>query len=198
MISATNIQHDINELLQNMNTEASRNLTDDKTIIKKIKDSGNRREFESGAVRDIAQGKGRCDLLPLSAISKLNITSNKNINNIFDYLNAFIWEGDVHNLVRVIDNFCIATDSTVAGWMLEVSKQYEAGAEKYGERNWEKGIPLHSFIDSAIRHLLKYIDNWDDEPHDRAFIWNILGAIWTVDNKPELIDLPFISGEYEA
>ena len=31
-----------------------------------ILDSGNRREFESGAVRDMAKGKGRCDLLPRS------------------------------------------------------------------------------------------------------------------------------------
>jgi len=31
----------------------------------------------------------------------------------------------------------------------------------------------------------------DDEPHSRAFVWNILGAIWTQQNKPELIDLPF-------
>lgn len=30
-----------------------------------IKDSGNRREYETGAVRDMAAGKGRCDLLPL-------------------------------------------------------------------------------------------------------------------------------------
>lgn len=29
-----------------------------------ILDSGNRTEFESGAVRDIQEGKGRCDLLP--------------------------------------------------------------------------------------------------------------------------------------
>lgn len=195
MTSKTNRQHEINELLQHIDAAASEKLADDKTVIKKIKDSGNRRQFESGAVRDIEKGKGRCDLLPLSSISRLNITSNTNINNIFDYLNAFMWEGDVHNLVKIIDNFCIATDCTVAGWMLEVSKHYEEGAEKYGERNWEKGIPLHSFIDSAIRHLLKYIDNWEDEPHDRAFIWNILGAIWTMDNKPELIDLPFISGE---
>ena len=33
--------------------------------VKKILDSGERRQFESGAVRDIAEGKGRCDLLPL-------------------------------------------------------------------------------------------------------------------------------------
>ena len=24
-----------------------------------------------------------------------------------------------------------------------------------------------------------------------AFLWNLLGALWTQDNKPELIDLPF-------
>lgn len=29
-----------------------------------LKDSGNRREFTTGAVRDIGDGKGRCDLLP--------------------------------------------------------------------------------------------------------------------------------------
>lgn len=31
-----------------------------------ILDSGNRREFETGAVRDMAEGKGRLDLLPCS------------------------------------------------------------------------------------------------------------------------------------
>ena len=33
-----------------------------------IQDSGNRTSFESGAVRDIQRGKGRCDLLPLDVI----------------------------------------------------------------------------------------------------------------------------------
>ena len=36
-----------------------------------LKDSGERREFESGAVRDVASGKGRCDLLPACAILRL-------------------------------------------------------------------------------------------------------------------------------
>ena len=34
-----------------------------------LKDSGTRREFETGAVRDICEGKGRCDLLPMDVIS---------------------------------------------------------------------------------------------------------------------------------
>lgn len=33
-----------------------------------ILDSGNRRTFQTGAVRDIQEGKGRCDLLPLLPI----------------------------------------------------------------------------------------------------------------------------------
>ena len=36
-----------------------------------LKDSGNRREFSTGAVRDVADGKGRCDLLPLGVIANM-------------------------------------------------------------------------------------------------------------------------------
>ena len=41
--------------------------------------------------------------------------------------------------------------------LVEVSKHCEEGALKYGERNCEKGIPIHSLIDSAFRHLAKYM-----------------------------------------
>lgn len=37
-----------------------------------IKDSGNRREFDTGAVRDMAEGKGRMDLLPWAAIMEIS------------------------------------------------------------------------------------------------------------------------------
>lgn len=37
----------------------------------KIKDSGDRTRFESGAVRDMHEGKGRMDLLPCTAILEL-------------------------------------------------------------------------------------------------------------------------------
>ena len=36
-----------------------------------IKDSGERREFKTGAVRDIGEGKGRCDLLPLDILAPI-------------------------------------------------------------------------------------------------------------------------------
>ncbi len=37
-----------------------------------IKDSGNRRTFESGAVRDMSEGKGRMDLLPWAEIMEVS------------------------------------------------------------------------------------------------------------------------------
>ncbi len=37
-----------------------------------IKDSGDRREFDTGAVRDMADGKGRMDLLPWAAIMEVS------------------------------------------------------------------------------------------------------------------------------
>lgn len=94
-------------------------------------------------------------------------------------------------LVDAIKDFSCRHFNDMYTAMLEVSKHYENGCEKYGERNWEKGIPLHSYIDSAVRHYFKFMRGDDDEPHNRAFLWNLLGAIWTQDNKPELNDLPF-------
>ena len=65
-----------------------------------IKDSGNRREFSTGAVRDMAEGKGRCDLLPLDVISdlfvELKCEKYERVNIVLNYLNAAlkIWKDE--------------------------------------------------------------------------------------------------------
>jgi len=162
-----------------------------------IKDSGKRREFNTGAVRDISEGKGRCDLLPLDIMSEYSYTGQKrHIDEILLAINEYVRTGTIKSLFNVLDlisrKFYTFSDETM---FLEVSKHYEEGCKKYGERNWEKGIPLHCYIDSAVRHYLKHLRGDKDEPHDRAFVWNILGAIWTHTNKPEMIDLPFKEDE---
>lgn len=160
-----------------------------------ILDSGARREFTSGAVRDIQEGKGRCDLLPLDVVANLIMGANEPVDSILLSINSFIYTGDSHELLSAIHTFCrehLGCDIYTA--MLEVSKHYEEGARKYSDRNWEKGMPLHCYIDSGVRHYLKYRRGDTDEPHNRAFIWNMLGAVWTYKHKPELIDSPFNEG----
>lgn len=155
-----------------------------------IVDSGERREFESGAVRDVAEGKGRCDLLPLTVVAKILHTHGGDYLPLL-FISQYIRTGNQDHLLRAINSFCIDEDVDYITMLLEVSKHYEEGAKKYDERNWEKGIPLHCYIDSAVRHYLKHVRGDEDECHDRAFVWNLLGAVWTQENLPELIDLPF-------
>ena len=75
--------------------------------------------------------------------------------------------------------------------IIEVSKHCEEGALKYGEHNVDKGIPTHSFLDSAARHIAKYMDGWKDEPHLRAAAWNLLWVIQMEIKPPEMVDTPW-------
>ena len=155
----------------------------------KILDSGERRKFESGAVRDCASGKGRCDLLPLDVVG--NILGNYILNRINDYIRT----GNIKQLYAVVADFKANHYGDYYTALLELAKHYEEGANKYAERNWEQGIPIHCYIDSGVRHYLKLLRGDTDEPHDRAFLWNMFGAIWTHIHLPEMIDLPFKEGE---
>ena len=150
-----------------------------------IKDSGERREFETGAVRDIQEGKGRCDLLPLMQVAE-TIGMIGEPNEVIQAISLYQTEGGVEFLKKAITDFLEEIGWTVPHAMLEVSKHFEAGCQKYGERNWEKGIPEHCYIDSAIRHYLKWRDGWTDEPHDRAVIWNLICLWWTHENIAEV------------
>lgn len=64
------------------------------------------------------------------------------------------------------------------------------GVPHYPERNWEEGLPMHSMIDSAFRHLAKYMDGQTDEDHLCAAATNLLMAMWTEEKKPEMQDIP--------
>lgn len=150
---------------------------------RKILDSGSRTQFKSGAVRDMREGKGRCDLLPLDVVSRI-LCNDETLR----YISEFTKTGSVDFLYGAIDaddKFMFDDGCTM---ILEVAKHFEEGAKKYGEFNWQKGIPAHCYVDSAVRHYLKHCRGDQDEPHDRAFMWNLMCCIWTCENKPELND----------
>ena len=107
-----------------------------------ILDSGDRTAFQTGAVRDMHEGKGRMDLLPWNAI-------------------------------------------------IQVSKHCERGAKKYGEHNVDRGIPVHSLMDSGIRHAAKHLTGQTDEPHLTAACWNLLWALEMELTRPDMMDVPW-------
>ena len=158
----------------------------------KILDSGDRTEFETGAVRDMREGKGRCDLMPLEVVRDLMD------DPIIGYIANFLQDNDTSELYNCLDEFAHAFDNgktkgsltdirfqQYCTMLLEVAKHFEEGAKKYGENNWQKGIPVKCYIDSAVRHYLKWLRGDKDEPHDRAFVWNLMCCIWEVDYHKE-------------
>lgn len=144
-----------------------------------IKDSGNRQEFETGAVRDMQEGKGRCDLLPLDVVSDLFIHCENKQDAVLFAISVFVSSKNVLCLMSALHCFIKLKGWDLPTMLLEVSKHFEEGAKKYGEYNWQKGLPVESYINSGVRHYLKWLRGDNDEPHDRAFCWNIICCIWT-------------------
>lgn len=154
-----------------------------------IKDSGDRTQFETGAVRDMQEGKGRCDLLPLDVICILEKSMLINDDDFFRQIDRFMRTGNEFWLYLAANQIIKYAFDNRETAILELSKHYEEGAEKYAENNWRIGILVSRYIDSGVRHFLKHIRGDKDERHDRATLWNIVGAIWTMENKPELDDV---------
>lgn len=63
----------------------------------------------------------------------------------------------------------------------EVVKLYAAalyeGASKYGERNWEKGLPDSNLINHALAHLFGDLSDEGSEDHLSHLVWNALTLV---------------------
>lgn len=81
-----------------------------------------------------------------------------------------------------------------------VAQHFENGAEKYAERNWEKGVSQSDCMDSLLRHAQEYLDGDRREDHLAAVIWNAMvmmdqekkGHLMKIDDS--FLDLPWQVG----
>lgn len=140
-----------------------------------ILDSGERREFETGAVRDMQEGKGRCDLMPLDILYKLTGDLT------FYYIHKYNKTKDITYIQDFLFDFIGKAFEGIPEALLELSMHFEQGALKYGENNWQKGIPTNCYVDSLLRHYLKWKRGDNDERHDRAVLWNAVCLCYEVE-----------------
>lgn len=145
-----------------------------------IQDSGERRTFDTGAVRDVQEGKGRPTLMPLRVVSRL--LGKQTGDYIFQCIAGFTESCETRYLYAALLKFVsVAYNGETETMILETAIHFEEGAKKYGENNWQKGLPVNCYLDSAIRHYLKYRRGDRDEDHARAFCWNLICLCWEVD-----------------
>lgn len=110
-------------------------MNPDTTITYQTKDSGQRRDFGTGARRDSSSGKPMIRRIPPIVRERLG-------------------------------------------------GLYERGATKYCDvddpvENWKKGIPLIEFLESLHHHQNAVEMGLEDEDHESAVLWNMIGFMWT-------------------
>lgn len=151
-----------------------------------IKDSGSRTEFETGAVRDIQEGKGRFDLVPIwEFMNVVNVSNSidEDEDSVLTNLGIFTKNGEFRYLelaANCMIDECFNGNIYLA--LTELAHHFEEGALKYEANNWKKGIPVERYLDSAVRHYCKFKMNITDERHDRACLWNLVCCLWTLEN----------------
>ncbi len=75
---------------------------------------------------------------------------------------------------------------------------YEQGGEKYGDRNWEKGLDIDDTLNRMTRHAIKACNGWTDEDHLSAVMWNAAAVITlrarAAKSAKEIMEHPTIKG----
>lgn len=181
-----------------------------------IKQDGTKATWGNGAIR-YNKDKGRHDLIPWDVIMRLvdYVSTNYGKNGVpateFSHrglvtaIHTGMKTGYFYKAIMIIsvatemgpelkeiDSTELINANTVLKCLYSMVNKlaihFQKGAEKYGERNCEKGIPLWSFIDSGLRHTVEYLREKNDEPHSTAAVWNFVMADWTRHNHPEWCD----------
>ena len=144
--------------------------------------------------RDPKTGKGRFDLIPTEVFYPLFAKAEHDW--LFDCRPASILmsiadEKFIDAIIKMAiyayadyneDYIASSSEFWHGVWPMlqDLAIHFQKGAEHYGERNCQKGIPLWSFKDSAMRHATQVFEGKKDEPHSISVIWNCWMAAWTV------------------
>lgn len=71
-----------------------------------------------------------------------------------------------------------------------LAETYAEGAQKYGDRNWEKGIPASNLLNHAIKHINQWLHGNRDEDHLAHAAWNLLAVCHFEETNIAMIDIP--------
>ena len=129
--------------------------------------------FESGATRNAVDY--RYDLMSRDVTLLLlpkHSPACALVKTLFAYVDGRMSEGDVvaAELGRLLGMSKVETAHLYAQAMHE-------GAAKYGERNWEKGIPESNLLNHALHHLFQFVAGDTSEDHQSHLVWNVLTLI---------------------
>jgi hypothetical protein len=111
-----------------------------------IKDSGERREFATGAVRDMAEGKGRFDLMPWAALMEVskhceNGAKKYGEHNVDKGLpTSSFMDSAIRHLAKHIDGWTDEPHLISAAWNVLWAIQTEIKHPELNNVPWKAGV----------------------------------------------------------
>jgi hypothetical protein len=136
------------------------------------KDSGRKKQFETGAQRDDSNGKPRFDRIPLFIL------------NLLQFVFSGVWYR-ANRSGPLLTEAPLSTqtreDLIPSLFLKRLGGLYWRGATKYGIGNWEKGMPLSRYEESMLRHIEAWRRGDTSEDHLSAAAWNIAAIMVTED-----------------
>jgi len=136
--------------------------------------------FESGAVRDALPVRyDLCSPLAIKATSLHGLSPQSPMR----LLHALSTDASTRELLSglwnvVYDDKNLDDSDHVCAYILDAyARTMHEGSRKYGERNWEKGIPADNLRNHALNHLVQLFGGDTSEPHLDHLIWNVLTII---------------------
>ena len=161
-----------------------------------ILDSGARRQFSTGGVRDISDDKGDMSLLPFDIVSNLGKFYDRGFDDtkfdirfVMECIDGYTKYNNDEFIYNLLACFIHTFYNNLETGIIEYSKLLQKGQIKYNRMNWNKGLPNHCFLDSGLRHCMKVFRGDTDEDHKRAVIWNFVGLLWTKIHHSDLDDI---------
>lgn len=149
-----------------------------------LADSGQRTVTETGALRD-PQGadpaNGRWDLIPPECVEAVMRVDSCRKDEALHSL--FNWLADADTSVYGGARFCrylLEESGSVTGGLFRLAKHYARGAQKYSDRNWEKGLETGRTVQSLFNHFRKLEAGDTDEDHRMGAVWNCFALMFTL------------------
>ena len=78
--------------------------------------------------------------------------------------------------------------SFIGMWRLSI--HLAKGAKKYGDHNWEKGMPASQMINHAIRHIYLWLQGDDTEDHLSHSTFNLMAVVHFEETMESMVDVP--------
>ena len=143
------------------------------------------------------RGKGRMDLVPLEFFASTVPDPWRSVGTFFGRVRgrASPADEDIHAALQACWTYALGVCWDVNGgiMLIELSRLYEFGAEKYEAGGWRQGVLVTELLQAGSRHFFRLMGGERMDPetnlhHIIHIVWQLLTALWMIEHMPEYDD----------